>query len=638
MTGTGPGVFGPNFGRDKAAEHAVAEYQERMRRFAVLHNQMAAVSDVYGNRADIPMPDAMADRKPTVPNLLAQGVDQLAGRIASVMPMAEFAVVKPGVRRSERQASTAGRVIHGWWQTDKVPLKMLRRARHLVAYAITPVVITYNRETKMPTWNIRDPRTCYPDPNLIPGEVSQNAIFAFRRSGDWLIRNGYGDQLRRSLRPGDTLDNNRKVLFMLVESVNEDGRVLALTGHSPNQEDIWNTWSDIPGHVAITLEQSGPNTAFASVPTRLSLDDPSGQFDSMLGMYYLSARLMALEEIAVEKGIFPDTYLVARPGETPRFIDGPHDGRSGKVSIVAGGTIEELNTQPGYQTNPTIDRLERAQRLTGGIPSEFGGESGTNIRTGRRGDAVMSATIDFPVGEAQAILAAGLEIENRAAIRIAKHFDNGSERTVYVGTGNTARAQRYVAEDVFTEDGWHTVTYPVNGADMNSLLIGIGQRVGMGTMSKETAAHLDPLIESPEVEHDRIIAESLETALLAGIQQQASAPPDQGGIPPLVLAKVMSLVKSDRMELAEAMNKVVEDAQKAEAEKQANAQQMQGQPMGTDAAMAPAAAVALTGNPEAASPIPGPTAGQGDLASLLSTLRKPTMTIQPMRGASRGAV
>ena len=50
------------------------------------------------------------------------------------------------------------------------------------------------------------------------------------------------------------------------------------------------------------------------------------------------------------------------------------------------------------------------------------------------------------------------------------------------------------------------------------------------------------------------------------------------------------------------------------------------------------AAVALTGNPEAASPIPGPTAGQGDLASLLSTLRKPTMTIQPMRGASRGAV
>ena len=33
-------------------------------------------------------------------------------------------------------------------------------------------------------------------------------------------------------------------------------------------------------------------------------------------------------------------------------------------------------------------------------------------------------------------------------------------------------------------------------------------------------------------------------------------------LPPLTLAKIMQLVESDRMELAEAMNKAVEDAQK----------------------------------------------------------------------------
>ena len=50
-------------------------------------------------------------------------------------------------------------------------------------------------------------------------------------------------------------------------------------------------------------------------------------------------------------------------------------------------------------------------------------------------------------------------------------------------------------------------------------------------------------------------------------------------------------------------------------------------------AMAGAAAGALTG-----SPIPGASPGQEDLASLLGTLRKPTMTVQPGRGMERGAM
>ena len=57
---------------------------------------------------------------------------------------------------------------------------------------------------------------------------------------------------------------------------------------------------------------------------------------------------------------------------------------------------------------------------------------------------------------------------------------------------------------------------------MNSLIIGLGQRVGLGTMSKKSAAELDPYISDAENEHDQIIVEGLETALLTGVQQQAS--------------------------------------------------------------------------------------------------------------------
>ena len=229
----------------------------------------------------------------------------------------------------------------------------------------------------------------------------------------------------------------------------------------------------------------------------------------------------------------------------------------------------------------------------------------------------MSAVIDFPVAEAQEIFAAALAEEDEAAIALAKKIDGNQTRTFYVGTGNAAKPVTYKANDVF-EVAQHTVTYPVTGADVNSLMIGLGQRIGMGIMSKETAATLDPFIEAPETEHDRIIAEGLEQSLVTGIQQQAAT----GAIPPATLARIMTLVATDKMELAEAI-----DAAIAEAQEQAQTEEMTPQ-----AAAAGPTAAALTGNPEAASPVPGATPGMESLAGLLTSLRTPAMGIRPNVG------
>ena len=613
------------------AEDTLTEVYNRQKHYQFLHAQMASVSAVYNNRARVALPDAAEDSNPTVPNLLAQGIDQLASRIASVTPMPIFASAKPGQRTADRRAATAARVINGWWAETSMPVKMPRRARHLIAYGLTAVTVSYDPEEHVPSWHVRDPKTTFPAIDLHPGKVCEDVAFSYKRSGAWLASHGYGWALEK-IGQRDSVAR-ATLLYTLIEHVTEDYRVLVLAGADGgiSQDYLTPFQGPLPmGASAVVLEYvEGKAAPKAFVATRLALDEVSGQFDTMLGMYALQARLMALEEIAVEKGIFPDTYLISRAGEVGRFLDGPHDGRTGKVNVIAGGDIRELTTQPGYQTNGMIDRLERAQRLTGGIPAEFGGESGSNIRTGRRGDAVLSAVIDFPVAEAQTILAKTLEEENEAAIGLARFFDNGAERTLYQFVGNDLRAVKYVADQVFEDTYEHVIAYPVTGADLNSLMIGLGQRVGMGTMSKETAAYIDPFIDNPELEHDRIIAEGLEQSLVAGLQQQAAS----GAIPPLVLGKIMTLVRNDKMELAEAMVKVTEDAQKeAEAAKQQEA------PPTAEQAMAGPAAAAMTGNPEAASPIPGETPGQGSLASLLSTLRKPVMAIEPMRGAERGAM
>jgi hypothetical protein len=158
------------------------------------------------------------------------------------------------------------------------------------------------------------------------------------------------------------------------------------------------------------------------------------------------------------------------------------------------------------------------------------------------------------------------------------------------------------------------------GSDLNSLIIGIGQRVGLGIMSKQTAATLDPYIDNPETEHDTIIAEGLEQALMAGLQQQAAS----GSLPPLVLAKIMRLVSDDRMELAEALNKVTEDAIKEQESKaeQAQAAMSPDEQMSPEMAASGAAVQAMAG-PQAMPAVAGPNASQQNLMGLLSTLRRP---------------
>lgn len=609
-------------------EQIIALYKQRINFYGPVHTKMKTIQSIYNGTMEVPLPDMEQNAMPSVPNLLAAGVDQMAGRITSVIPSVTFASVRPGVRKYDRLAMNASRVVTGWWQEDRLPMKMKQRGRHLIAYGMSPVVIRWDEKDHRPTWQIRHPLETYPSTDILPGKVTPtDCIFAYRRSAGWLRQHGYGDKLSALMGRMDT-PNDASIL--LLEYIDKTQTVLLIAGYKTadpySMYEVEFTGDQLRGVILENYANLGDETPVV-IPTRLTLDTMAGQFDTMVGMFYQQAKLMALETIAVEKGIFPDTYLISRSGEIGRFLDGPHDGRTGLVNIIAGGDIREIQSQPGYLTNPTIDRLERNQRVTAGIPAEFGGESSTNIRTGRRGDAVLSAVIDYPVAEAQEAFAYSLEEENEVAIALSKSWDGDNQRTIFVGTGNSSRPVTYTANETFQTDE-HIVSYPASGADINSLIIGIGQRVGLGIMSKQTAATLDPYIDNPEQEHDAIIAEGLEQALMSGLQQQASA----GQIPPLTVAKIMQLVKDDKLELAEALNKVTEDALK---EQQAQQDMPPDMGMSPDMAAAGQTVNAMAG-PQ--SPIPGVGPGMASLGDMLGQLRRPAMTVQPMRGVARGAV
>ena len=562
--------------------------------------KMRNVRDYYNGDIVVPLPELDSDEQSAVANLLAQGLDQTAMRIASTSPDIYCPPTDASTKRARDNAAKRRKALFGWWDNSRMDLQLGKRARHLIGYSTTVTQIRFNAVTGCPEWHLRDPLTAYPAKMLGVDDMRpRDVIFAYERSIGWL-RERYP---AAAVQFGNDSDVNEDHPIEMIEYVDGHEQVLIGT-RSPIQTASFGVVNESSPFIALELERV-PNplgqcpVVFAQ---RISLDNAQGQFDGILGMYQMQARLMALEVIAVQKGVFPDTWLVGRAGETPQIVN-PADGLTGEVGVVRGGDLRDMQMQPGYMTNPAIDRLERAQRLTAGIPQEFGGESTSNIRTGRRGDAVLSATVDFTVQEAQRIMARSLQEENRIAVDMAKTYAGRRPRSFYVNSKNVKGQVDYVPNENF-DSTENVVSYSQAGADINNLVIGGGQRVGMGTMSKRSFMSIDPLIDDPEFEHDTVIAEQLEAALLSAVQNQAA----EGILPPADLARIMDLVAHDKKELAEAVEQVQREAQERQAE-EVPAMSPEAQP-----------GLALPGMGAESTPVPEEPQDSAGLAQLLGAL------------------
>jgi hypothetical protein len=592
-----------------SVEDIIGMLEERKLAQSPLLANMARLRDAYNGDIVIPLPEMDRQEQAAVANLISTGLDQSAMRISSTMPNLFYPPVKPGDNASEKRAHVRREANLAWWENNKMPIKMRRRARHLIGYASSPVILRPDSRRGIARWELRSPLSTFASPTEDPDDITPlDCIFTFGRSYKWLQTN-YPDRISR-------LNTNGKApapheIFEVVEYVDGEVTVMAVIGKKKDP------YAPATGEMYVELERVVNRTGIcpAVVPGRITLDRPMGQFDGLVGMYQMQAKLMALEVIAVERGIFPDTYLISRSGESAKFISGPFDGRTGMVNVVAGGDLKEAGQAQGQASGQLIDRLERSMRITSGIPAEFGGESTTNVRTGKRGDAILSAVVDFPVQEAQEVLSASLQEENKRAIAISKTYFGEQKRSFYV-SGISKHVDYTPNKDFETDE--NTVTYSYAGADANALVVGLGQRIGLGTMSKRSAQEVDPLISNPEREHDRVIQEALEQALLTSVQQQAQA----GTIPPADLAKIMQIVITDKLPLAEAIEKVNKLAQ----ERQATAAPM-GSPETQPGLGAPGMGMEQPGSlpPATAGPTTGPAATGGgapqpDLQSLLAQL------------------
>tara|TARA_A100001391_G_scaffold205292_1_gene204792 strand:+ start:954 stop:2642 length:1689 start_codon:yes stop_codon:yes gene_type:complete len=545
---------------------------------------MLKVRELAKGDVIVPLNELDQNAKASVANLLSVGLDQMSMRVASTMPHPYFPPMKEGSQRSKEIASLRHKAMLSMWDHNRMNMKLRRRARHLLGYSMSPIVVKPDFRHNTPKWHLRNPLDTYAAPGEDPDNpVPENVIFRYSKPYSWLIQN-YGPQVDGRLRVGRPEPDTQ---FTLLEYVCDNEIVVGVLGA---EDDPNLNYIERAGMEVLELERI-PNRAgvpLVVIPQRITLDTPRGQFDDMLGMFYTRARLQALTEIAIERGIFPDEYLVARPGENPEII-ALADGKRGELGIIKGGDLQIQQVNPGYKTDTALDRIERQERLEGAIPAEFGGESGTNIRTGRRGENVLSAVVDYRVQEAQDLFASSLLEEDKVAIAIEKAYFGSQPKSFFMPGRAQSGKVDYTPNKIWETD-FHYVSYSASGSDVNNLIIGLGQRMGTGMMSKESAREADPLISDPELEHDRITSEGIEAALLASIQQQAANP--EGPYQPADLASLTKKVMVEKKSLFDAVNEVDEEARERQAE-EVPAGAPEGMPglaapgMGAEAPMAP---------------------------------------------------
>jgi|GEM_PF-1388563 len=545
-------------------------------------NRMDEVRRHYNGSVVVPLPELDELEKPAVANLVAQGIDQFAMRVASILPDISYPALRPGIQASETKARERRLANLGWWDMNKMGTKLRRRARYLTAYGcapvtISPVGIDTNDKRQMPFWRARNPLSAFPAPIMDPDSMEpDDCIFVDRRPLSWL-RFNYPEQARVLF----TGDSHGDTLFEVLEFINGEETVLVALGANRKNDDFHQQSQGVAAQILLERIPNRAEICPVVFPGRITLDRLQGQFDTMLGMYQRQAKLDALNTIAVFRSVFPDEWVVGHPNTPgkPRIAQ-EADGKMGIRGVVENGNIMTVNLTPGSQGEAAMDRMERAQRLTAGIPAEFGGESPTNVRTARRGETVMGSTIDMPIQEYQEIFAASMEAENRRAVKIMKaYYGNRPSMFVMGGDGKVVHND-YVPNEAFETDLGY-VKYSMPGSDANGMVVAIGQRVGTGIMSQQTAREMDPAIEDPIRERDQVEIETLRKAALAGLEQQAT----QGQLDPQVIARI-ALKKAERhMTLEKALLEVHKEMQAEQAD-QHNDQQSQQPDEGSEAGAA----------------------------------------------------
>jgi hypothetical protein len=556
----------------RSAEDVVKLFRDRQKSAGPRREAMRDMLNLYEGEIAVPLPEMRREERPSIVNLAKQGINQMGMRAASVMPNIICPPINTGRSEdAEKNAAKRRKTLMAWWDEVGMQIKLRQRGRWLFAYAHAPVMICPDFKAGRPTWRPVSPMDTYPShlgafDDMVPSDCIIAALHAVGwcrqqwPEASYVLQGLKDDALCEILHFIDDYEYHTVVTPKLIIEEIQSG--MYASGRSLRAATL--DW-----HPNLT------GRPWVVIPRSISLENPLSTYQGLIGMYEAQAELDALGKIARRKGVFAEEWLVSNEPNGIAQIVTPADAFAGIVGQVSGGSIVRLAPESQYSTDTGVDRYERNMRIEAGLPSDFGGESSTNVRTGARANALIQNAIDPVLQETHELFSKSLEAEDCIAIAIDKAYWSGQTKTVWLGS----EAVSYDPGKVWETDR-HLVDYSMAGADLNQLTIVPLQLVGAGAMSLRTMMGLHPLIKDVDKEMDMVTVDKIDQAILASLQTLLTTP---GAIPMSDVMKVRNMILRGDADLGEAWEQVQQEAQERQArlaETQAQAMpgmEMQGQ-------------------------------------------------------------
>tara|TARA_R100000908_G_scaffold32617_1_gene14734 strand:+ start:874 stop:2667 length:1794 start_codon:yes stop_codon:yes gene_type:complete len=368
---------------------------------AILNGGADGIKALLGNT----METSDADLLPA-PNMLQSGIDRLAQKVAGIPQVRVDVPNDNDSTRSKQRAEKLERIVTNYDDKQNLMSQLQQAARWLPGYGYCAWVITTKRDTNgfvYPSAELRDPYDTFPGnfgPDQQPREMA-----VIRRIPRYKLAQIYPEFAEQILKQdddeGDELNGDLAAPFMSYEN---------------NREQNWedNTYSgvriieyyDMGGTYVVFPERNMildfiPNVL--STPPfvfmkRTSFDQLKGQYDHVIGLMAMMAKINIMSAIAMEDSVFTETNI---SGE---IESGQYRKGRFAVNYLAPGTqvSKPMNNMP-YQLFQQIDRLERQLRMVGGYPVTDDSQSPNSFVTGA-GLSELNSTMSLMISEYRDII------------------------------------------------------------------------------------------------------------------------------------------------------------------------------------------------------------------------------------------
>ena len=382
----------------------VDNYDNKLRIRAILDGGTDGIHALLGNTLDT----ADADLLPT-PNLLQSGIDRLAQKISGVPQVRVDVANQNDSDRALKRAEKIERIVQSYDEKQELSSQLAQAARWLPGYGFAVWIITVKTDRngyQYPCAELRDPYETYVG-NLGPDQ-QPTEVAILRSVPRSKLAQIYPEYASIILQKDKNENKNPSANPTILSTVNTKSDAAWESNNGEGVSII--EYYDIGGTYIIhpksrTIFDFIPNI-LSTVPfvfmKRFSFNELKGQYDHVIGLMAMMAKINIMSAIAMEDAVFTETNISGEL-ESGQYRKGRY-----AINYLSPGTqvTKPINNMP-YQLFQQVDRLERQLRMVGGYPVTDDSQSPNSFVTGA-GLSELNTSMSLMINEYREVIRTGL--------------------------------------------------------------------------------------------------------------------------------------------------------------------------------------------------------------------------------------